>query len=98
MARTTAQIVREYFPDADEDEIDNILWNYTGFPTFFDGSGTVEEQLREQLQHLKDVGFEQVEAEQENAMSYLASVAQRTELTVPIGQAVRSNRTGGTSA
>lgn len=94
---TPAQLVREYFPDADDDDVENILWNYTGFPGFWsDENLTPEENLRIDLQHLQDVGFEQVDTEMERATNY-ASVTQGTELTAPIGQVASSNLAGGTA-
>jgi len=54
---TWADVVREYFPGATADEVDFILWEKTGFPSFWnigiDGS-TPEQCLRRQLQELKD--------------------------------------------
>ena len=29
---TYLELVRQFFPDADDDEADNILWNETAFP------------------------------------------------------------------
>jgi hypothetical protein len=46
------EVVREYFPKATEDEIDNILWTHTGYPTFWripDDGWSEEECLRKQL-------------------------------------------------
>lgn len=68
---TAAQLVREYFPDSDDDLVETILWGYTGFPSFFDGPA--EDELRKQLQHLKDVGFDQVDAEIDAQMNAQAS-------------------------
>lgn len=58
--------VKEFFPDASDDEAMSILWNYTGYPSFW--SGEPETCLREQLQHLKDVGFEEVDREMDEAL------------------------------
>ena len=57
MGKTVADVVREYFPEATDDEVDFILWEETGFPAFWnigvDGN-TPEECLRKQLQEFKD--------------------------------------------
>ena len=48
---TFEDVVREYFPYAGKDEVEYILWEKTGYPTFWhanDGA-TVEERLRKQL-------------------------------------------------
>lgn len=46
------EVVREYFPDASDEEIDWIVWEQTGFPSFWnipkDGN-TPEECFRKQL-------------------------------------------------
>jgi hypothetical protein len=59
--------VKEFFPEVSDDEAMGILWNYTGYPSFWHGDpkGT----LREQLQHLKDVGPEQVDRELDEALA-----------------------------
>jgi hypothetical protein len=33
-----------------DDEADGVLWNKTGFPSFFHGEGTYEQLLRPQLE------------------------------------------------
>lgn len=43
----TLELIREYFPDASWEEADSILWEFTGWPGFFDGDP--ETVLREQL-------------------------------------------------
>ena len=63
---TPLELVREYFPDVDDYRAGYILWNYTGYPGFF--TGDPETCLRDQLQHVKDVGFEQMDAELETSM------------------------------
>lgn len=54
-----SDIVREYFPEADEKEIEHIVWGHTGFPAFWsiprDGA-TPEECFRKQLMTYKDGG------------------------------------------
>ena len=54
---TWGELVREYFPDATDDEVDFILWEKTGFPEFWnigvDGD-TPLECLRKQLQDFKN--------------------------------------------
>lgn len=52
MKKTFLDIASEYFPDASKDELDYILWEYTGFPCFFHGD--TETELRKQLQYKKD--------------------------------------------
>lgn len=54
-------LVREYFPDVNDSEAMHILWNYTGYPSFWLGEPYAS--ARDQLQHLKDVGFEAASAE-----------------------------------
>lgn len=52
------EIAREYFPDRSDDDLDMTLFEYTGFPGFWqkqDGE-TPEECLRTQLQRLVDMG------------------------------------------
>lgn len=46
-------IAKEYFPQATDEQIDFILWEYTGFPAFWNGDP--ETCLRKQLQELKDI-------------------------------------------
>lgn len=50
-----AELVREYFPNASDDEVEHILWTHTGFPCFWnmpkDGN-TPEECCRTQLKEL----------------------------------------------
>jgi hypothetical protein len=51
-----AAIVREFFPSASDDEIDNILWTHTGFPDFWnipEDGWTASQCLRTQLKKLK---------------------------------------------
>ncbi len=45
---TWLDLAREYFPDANDDELDSLLWNCTAFPV----AGV--DTIRNQLQHLKD--------------------------------------------
>lgn len=33
--RTVAEVVREYFPDADEHVIEHLMWCETGWPCFW---------------------------------------------------------------
>jgi len=56
-------IVREFFPDATEDEAMSILWEYTGFPGFW--AGDPAECVRAQLKHLKEVGADAIDAERD---------------------------------
>ena len=50
-------LVKEYFPEATDEQADIILWGKTGFPTFYnigiDGD-TPEACVRKQLQEFKD--------------------------------------------
>lgn len=54
---TFGDLVREYFPGVTDEEVECILWEKTGFPTFWnipvDGN-TPEECCRKQLQEYKD--------------------------------------------
>lgn len=59
--------VQEFFPEATDEEAMGILWSYTGYPSFWHGEP--ETCLREQLQHLKDVGPEQVDREMDEALA-----------------------------
>jgi len=53
---TPIEIAREYFPDKDDEYLDWIIWERTGFPSFWriptDGA-TPEECFRKQLQAFK---------------------------------------------
>lgn len=60
-------IVKEYFPDVTDEEAQGILWNYTGYPDFWDGNP--EAVCREELAHLKDVGPAAVDAEYDRGQS-----------------------------
>ncbi len=54
---TFAEVVREYFPDANDDEVEFILWGKTSFPSFWripEDGASPEECLRKQLQEFKD--------------------------------------------
>lgn len=64
---TLIDVVKEYFPEATDDEALDILWNYTGYPSFWRGAPMAS--LREQLQHLKEVGREQVDRELDQALA-----------------------------
>jgi hypothetical protein len=57
MCEKCLETVARLFPDEPEERWADILLNYTRFPF-----GTVAE-IREQLEHVKEVGFEQVEQE-----------------------------------
>lgn len=49
---TAVEIVREYLPGASDEELNHVLWEYTGYPEFWrigiDGN-TAEECFRKQL-------------------------------------------------
>ena len=53
---TWLELVREYFPDATDEEADYILWEKTGFPGFWnipEDGNTPEECCRKQLKELR---------------------------------------------
>ncbi len=50
---TFGEVVREYFPDASDDDVDYILWEKTGYPSFWETDDT-EACLRKQLQEFKE--------------------------------------------
>ncbi len=52
MGKTFEEIVKEYFPDATDDEVEYILWEKTGFPCFFE-TADIEACFRKQLEDLK---------------------------------------------
>lgn len=54
-------LVREYFPEVTDEEALGILWNYTGYPEFWDGDPV--KVCREELAHLMEVGPEAVDTE-----------------------------------
>ena len=50
-------LVREYFPNITDEVADCILWEHTGFPSFWrlgEDNSTIEECCRKQLQEYKD--------------------------------------------
>jgi hypothetical protein len=52
-----ADIVKEYFPEATEEEIGSILWGHTGFPDFWNipqDGWTAGQCLRKQLSELRE--------------------------------------------
>lgn len=56
-----ASIVREFFPNATSEQINNILWDYTGYPEFWDipkDGWTATQCLRKQLRDLKSEATE----------------------------------------
>lgn len=55
--KTWVELVREVFPDATDDEADYILWEHTGFPSFWnipEEGETPEECCKFQLELLKE--------------------------------------------
>jgi len=53
---TVGDIVREYFPDASDGDIESIVWAETGFPCFWnipEDGNTPEECFRKQLGEFK---------------------------------------------
>lgn len=55
---TGIELVRQYFPDASDDFAGYILWNKTGFPSFYLGNNPVEYfgQQIAQFKKLYDAG------------------------------------------
>lgn len=57
MGKTWIEIVKEYFPEATDEEANHILWNETGFPCFWrlgeDGATPIE-CCRKQLKEFKE--------------------------------------------
>jgi hypothetical protein len=50
------EVVLEYFPNADDTEIEDIIWGRTGYPSFWhfeEGETTVEDVFRRQLKNYK---------------------------------------------
>lgn len=60
-------LVRDFFPDVSDEQALDILWNYTGFPAFWDGDPL--KVCREQLAYLKEVGPARVDADFEAALA-----------------------------
>lgn len=40
------EIVLKYFPDANDDTVDFILWEKTGYPSFFRKESDLEKQIK----------------------------------------------------
>ena len=53
MAKTMGDIVREYFPDADDEFIEYVIWTHTGYPSFWK-TDNPEAEMRQQLQEFKE--------------------------------------------
>jgi len=51
--KTFGEVVREYFPNASDDEVGFILWEKTGYPCFWETDNT-ETCLRKQLREFKE--------------------------------------------
>jgi hypothetical protein len=66
MSRTWLDLVREVFPDATDEEAGTLLWEQTGFPSFWniprDGA-TPEECCRTQLERFKTLLAEEGESD-----------------------------------
>ena len=60
---TVLEFVRQYFPNATEKEADFILWELTGFPL------ANLDELRSQLQHIKEVGIRQAIVEKQRLLA-----------------------------
>ncbi len=43
---TYLDLARKYFPKANDEELDSILWEYTGFPSFYRDLKQLERQLK----------------------------------------------------
>lgn len=65
MCMKCLEVARELFPNETDVGLTEILWNYTPFPF-----GTPK-MIREQLEHLKEVGFDQVDQEIAEMMKHL---------------------------
>ncbi len=55
LSTTLDKIVLEYFPKASDEDINYILWNHTGFPSFWRHDQPIEQTIREQLAKFKAV-------------------------------------------
>lgn len=71
-------IAREYFPDADDAEIDHLIWDETGFPCFWEiplDGATPEDCFRMQLaraaarEHFGEYGYFAGEKQMELALA-----------------------------
>ena len=54
---TPYQIAKEYFPEKDDEFLDYVIWNETGFPCFWhipEDGNTTEECFRKQLKEYAD--------------------------------------------
>jgi len=54
---TAGDIIKEYFPNASDEECEFILWEHTGYPEFWnipEDGNTPEECFRKQLQNFKE--------------------------------------------
>lgn len=54
---TALQVAKEYLPGLTDEDLDHVLWTYTGFPEFFvlePGETTIEPALRRQLRAYAD--------------------------------------------
>lgn len=49
---TYLELARQYFPNATDDELDYILWEYTGFPSFYRDLDELKKQLQEAKEEL----------------------------------------------
>jgi hypothetical protein len=51
----TFDVVREFFPDASDDDCGYLLWNHTGYPSFWGQGGrkTVAGSIRYSLRRMK---------------------------------------------
>lgn len=53
-SRTWLEVAREYFPEFSDDDLWFMIYEYTGYPSFWTYETSVESQFRKQLQYAKD--------------------------------------------
>ena len=51
---TPQEIAKEFFPDADDEYLEHVIWARTGFPSFFRREESVEDGMRRQLAEYKE--------------------------------------------
>ncbi len=44
--KTYLDLARKYFPKATDEELNHILWEYTGFPSFYKNLKELKKQLK----------------------------------------------------
>lgn len=67
---TWFDVVREVFPGATDDECDGLLWEHTGFPSFWKGEPIhcALEQLREFKVRVDAIGYNAARQEADDEM------------------------------